>query len=442
MSPVPHTPAAPFTATLPSLRLVRSPDSVRVLAVLLGAFLLSLGVGLVVLPWQQSVSGEGRVVAFSPVERHQRLEAPIDGRVARVNVLEGQVVGIDDVVVEIVDVDPRFMERLESERQLVRLRQEAAAQRRAQGGDRVLALQQGREMAIAAAGARRDMATDRVRQAEQGVAAATAAKEAAALNLPRVKELAAQGLRSTRDAELAALDAARADADEVRARAMLAAAQNEVSSMQSELSRLEKDTAAQINDAKASLAIADAEAAAAAAELVRLDVRVSRQQTQAVTVPREAVVFRVLVQEGQLVKQGEPLLELVPRTDARAVEIWVDGNDAPLVTPGRHVRVQFEGWPALQFVGWPQAARGTFGGTVTLVDAHDDGTGRFRVLVTPEHEGAWPAPTVLRQGVRAHGFVLLEQVTVGFELWRRLNAFPPTLTTPPSDDSSTAKAKK
>ena len=124
------------------------------------------------------------------------------------------------------------------------------------------------------------------------------------------------------------------------------------------------------------------------------------------------------------------------------LEVWVDGNDAPLVTAGRHVRVQFEGWPALQFVGWPQAARGTFGGTVTLVDAHDDGTGRFRVLVTPEHEGAWPAPSVLRQGVRAHGFVLLEQVTVGYELWRRLNAFPPTLQAPPPADSSNAKAKK
>ena len=69
-----------------------------------------------------------------------------------------------------------------------------------------------------------------------------------------------------------------------------------------------------------------------------------------------------------MVKQGEPLALLVPDTKARAVELWVDGNDAPLITPGRHVRLQFEGWPAVQFVGWPSVAVGTFPAEVAFVD--------------------------------------------------------------------------
>jgi multidrug efflux pump subunit AcrA (membrane-fusion protein) len=434
----PHSGTGALTsAHLPTLRLVQTPHSARVLAVALVITLGCVVVGLVVTPWQQSVVGQGRVVAFSPVERHQKLEAPVDGRIARVLTLEGQRVGADEIVVEIVDVDPRFVERLEGERQLLRLRREAAEGRRAQIGERITALSVGRESALAAAAARVEMGRDRVRQAEQGVAAAEAARAAADLNLPRVTELAEKGLRSTRDRELAAADAARARADEARSHAAVVAAHNEVASLDADRKRLEQDTGAAINDARAAEQVAHADVASANAELLRMETRLSRQSTQAVTLPREAVVLRVLAQEGQLVKAGDPLLELVPVTTERAVEVWVDGNDAPLVTAGRHVRLQFEGWPALQFVGWPQAARGTFGGTVALVDAHDDGNGRFRVLVRPGDE-AWPDGGVLRQGVRANAFILLEQVPLGYELWRRLNAFPPTL----SEDPTKAKASK
>nr|MCH9680528.1 transporter [Deltaproteobacteria bacterium] len=91
---------------------------------------------------------------------------------------------------------------------------------------------------------------------------------------------------------------------------------------------------------------------------------------------------------------------------------------------------QFEGWPAVQFVGWPSVAVGTFGGTVAFVDATDNGAGRFRVVVVPDGEEPWPAARYLRQGVRANGWVLLNQVSIGYELWRQFNGFPPAVTPP------------
>ena len=426
----------------PLLALVRTPHSVRLLAVALGITFVLVALGLGFLPWQQSVSGSGRVVAFSPVERHQRLEAPIDGRVVRVLAREGQQLAADDIVVEIADVDPRFLERLGSERQLVMARQEAAQARREQVRDRVVALEQARTLGIAAADARLDMARERLRQAEQAVIATGAARAVAQTQQERITSLAAQGLRSQREAELATLDARRAETDDVRAKAAETSARAEIEAQLSERSRLECDTSAGINDARAGEQIAAAEVAAAGGELVRLDTRISRQNTQAVTVPRAAIAFRVIAQEGQMVKQGEPLIEIVPLASSSAVEIWVDGNDAPLVQSGRPVRLQFEGWPALQFVGWPRAARGTFGGVVALVDAHDDTTGRFRVLVQPTAEEPWPSPDLLRQGVRATGWILLEQVPLGFELWRRFNACPPTVPQPASKYDMKSDAKK
>jgi adhesin transport system membrane fusion protein len=127
------------------------------------------------------------------------------------------------------------------------------------------------------------------------------------------------------------------------------------------------------------------------------------------------------------VKPGDPLVVLVPDTDARAAELWVDGNDAPLLAEGRPVRLQFEGWPAVQFTGWPSVAVGTFGGRVALIDSTDNGQGKFRVLVVPDGEQPWPSGRYLRQGVRANGWVLLNRVRLGYELWRLFNGFPPTV---------------
>jgi hypothetical protein len=116
----------------------------------------------------------------------------------------------------------------------------------------------------------------------------------------------------------------------------------------------------------------------------------------------------------------------VPKTSSPAVQVWVAGNDAPLINPGRHVRLQFEGWPAVQFSGWPSVAVGTFGGEVALVDPTDDGMGKFRVVVVPDpDEPPWPEYPQLRQGVRAYSWVLLDQVPLGYEVWRRMNGFPP-----------------
>ena len=73
---------------------------------------------------------------------------------------------------------------------------------------------------------------------------------------------------------------------------------------------------------------------------------------------------------------------------------------------------------------------GTFGGKVALIDSTDDGKGKFRILVVPDEESdPWPSGAYLRQGVRVNGWVFLNQVTVGFELWRRFNGFPPVVDT-------------
>ena len=244
--------------------------------------------------------------------------------------------------------------------------------------------------------------------------------------------LADQGIASLRTRELAELDFARAETELARSRATLSAARAEEQAVAADLVRVGTDGFASIADARASRAAAQAEVAASTAELARIDVRLARQSTQRITAPRDGTILRLMAGTGaEMLKAGDPLLVFVPDTDARAVELWVDGNDVPLLRDGRHVRLQFEGWPALQFSGWPSVAVGTFGGRVAVIDAVDDGRGKFRVLVVPDGHEPWPAGRFLRQGVRAHGWILLNRVSLAFELWRQFNGFPPAIPAEP-----------
>jgi pyruvate/2-oxoglutarate dehydrogenase complex dihydrolipoamide acyltransferase (E2) component len=152
-----------------------------------------------------------------------------------------------------------------------------------------------------------------------------------------------------------------------------------------------------------------------------------------ITAPRDGTIFRLNVNErGDAVKQGDSLLTIIPEATQKAVELYVKGNDITLVKPGQEVRLQFEGWPAVQVAGWPSLAVGTFTGKVTTVDATDNGKGEFRILVTPdETEEAWPIESdrFLRQGVRTNGWVVLGNVSLGYEVWRQMNGFPVMTTT-------------
>lgn len=408
--------------------LVRSPRASRIVARILVAFVALATITLTLAPWQQTATGAGRVIAYAPLERQQNIEAPIEGRVARWHVREGSRVRAGDVLVEVSDNDPMLITRLREERDAVVARIEAARARAASIESRGEALTRSRQNATAAAASRVRMAQDRVRAAAQQLAAAEAAHRTATLNHERQESLAGQGLSSTRTLELATLELVRTRTEVDRARAALSAARGEESALAADQLRIGTDGEAAIDDARAARAAAQAEMASGSAELARLEVRLARQTTQTVTAPRAGTVLRIVGgQGGEMVKSGDPLLVLVPDTDARAVELLVDGNDAPLLAEGRRVRLQFEGWPAVQFSGWPSVAVGTFGGRVALIDATDNGYGKFRVVVVPDGEEPWPAGRYLRQGVRANGWVLLNRVRLGYELWRQFNGFPPTV---------------
>lgn len=183
--------------------------------------------------------------------------------------------------------------------------------------------------------------------------------------------------------------------------------------------------------------------AAANKELLDLKKKQGELERNDIPAPCSGVIQQWYGVEGaDTVKEGDQLFVIVPETEDLGVEMKVTGNDMPLIQVGDKVRLQFEGWPAVQFVGWPSVAVGTFGGTVNRVFPTDDGKGNFRVLISPDDnapiDDGWPDERYLRQGVRANGWVLLKEVPLGYEIWRQLNGFPPTV----ADDEPDKEKKK
>lgn len=422
-----------LTASLPPALVVPPPKSARKVARGIGVFLLLFVVAALLAPWQQTASGAGRVVAFSPDQRQQGIEAPVRGRVKRWLVREGSRVKVGDPLVELMDNDANLMTRLAEERAAIQLRLATQEARVATLRDRLGSLRQSQRAQGLSAQADVEVAQQDVNSARQALTAELAEKETNDLNLSRQRELQQEGLASQRELELAELAARRSNAAVASARAAVQAARSRLASREASLQRIEAAAQADIHDASARLQEAETGIASTRAALTRLDVGISRQAAQTVEAPVDGTILRILKRQGgEQVSQGEPLALLVPRTNDRAVELYVDGNDAALIQRNSKVRLQFEGWPAVQFSGWPSVAVGTFGGQVAFVDASDDGKGNFRVLVVRDgEEEPWPHPRFLRQGVRAKGWFLLNEVKLGREIWRRFNGFPPTTTPPP-----------
>jgi membrane fusion protein, adhesin transport system len=423
-----HSLDRPFPL-LPSMEQAHLHAPARLVAWAIALMFLCLIAALAFVPWQQNISGAGRVVAMTPLERQQIVSAPVDGRVVRWHVVEGTHVKTGDLIVEVSDNDPSLVERLRSELSSARDREFSL-------GDRIGGLQASRENALSAAESRISMSAERVSAAERGLDSAQATLVAARLNLERQQQLVKRGLTATRNVEVAQMDHDRANAEVERSRNTLNAARSDQSATEADRMKIENDYEALVHDARATRA-------SATAALRPIETRLARQSTQQVVAPRGGVILRLLAQPGsEVFKAGEPIAILVPETDQNVVELWVNGNDMPLLHAGDPVRLQFEGWPAIQFVGWPSVAVGTFGGRVTLIDSTDDGTGRFRILAAPDPaDEAWPERRYLRQGVRANGWVLLKQVPLWFELWRQFNGFPPTTTKQGADDDKGAKGK-
>ncbi len=456
----------------PALRLARSTRIIRRIGRFLLVLLFLMVMASIFTPWQQSIRGTGDVIAFDPFERPQPVQAPIKGRIAErgPGVQENAYVKKDQLLFRIEDQDPLYLSRLEqqlanaqNDLESSKLRLESSREQKL-NKERVVEVTGEELEAMLTAQNELVQAYDRfVKQAENKLEAdrnkllASQAKFSMAdADYQRKQALYDEGIESQlklQESEQKFLDA---QAQVEIAKQGVENSVNGIEGKKNERESKRQEWQAKINKVISELEKAKADVAKAEIDIQKTigevnekesklrdqERKVAIQETQEVLAPRDGYIMNLTVFDtSSIVKPGDQLCRIVPKTEKPAVQIWVAGNDVPLITTGRKVRLQFEGWPAVQFSGWPSVAVGTFGGEVALIDPTDNGEGKFRVVILPDdNDIAWPDYPYLRQGVRANGWVMLDQVHLGYEVWRRMNGFPPSLR--PKKDGSDPKAPK
>ena len=422
---------------LNTARLLQEETSYRTVWLWLGGIGLTLLLVLF-LPWQQNVQGDGTVSALSPQDRPQTLPSRIDGRIERWLVPEGTFVKAGTPIVEISEIKDEYMDPQVVVRTTEQLDAKAQANRDKSGkaeayAQQIEALDRSLEF-------KRQQTRNTILQYAAAVEQAVLDDSLARDQYARREQLFASplGLTSLNDLQASRLKAQTTAAKLVEKRYELANAQIELAGLDAEyrekIAKARGERLATLADIQEGVG----EVSKLRNKVASLNIRRGYYQ---ITSPQDGYVVKAMKQGvGELVKPGDPIVTVQPATTRRAVEVFVRPMDVPLLRIGRKVRLIFDGWPALQFAGWPSVSVGTFGGEIAVIDQVAGADGTFRVLVTPDAaDEAWPEQ--LRLGSGVHAWAALNNVRVWFELWRQLNGFPPSINIKDAGGSATVKSR-
>lgn len=420
-----------------ALRTISPQRNVRRLAIWL-LVIIGVMVACMFLPWQQSIEGSGAVNAFSPQDRPQEIHTAIPGRIKEWRVQEGQSVKKNDTLVVLTEIkddyfDPEFLKRLEE--QLAAKQDVIGAKKNKINAldNQLNALQSGLRFKLS-------QVQNKYEQAKNKLKGEQADYEAEKANFIYYQRQA-KGADSLFYAKPVALisqtdwEKRRQALQESQAKVTMkdnkvAVAQNELINARIELNSVEAEYQDKIAKSNSDKSATQGDLADSEGELSKLKNKyanmVIRNNQYYILAPQDGFVVKAMKSGlGETVKDTDPICTIMPARPNLAVELYVRAMDLPLLSIGRHVRMEFDGFPALQVTGWPRVAVGTFGGTVAVIDKTDSENGKFRILVIPTKEEPWPEQLTIGSGV--YGWAMLDTVPVWYETWRQLNGFPPSL---------------
>jgi multidrug resistance efflux pump len=153
--------------------------------------------------------------------------------------------------------------------------------------------------------------------------------------------------------------------------------------------------------------------------------------------PQDGYISKTYIQGiGEIIKEGASLCSIVPKQTEQAVELYINPVDLPLIKKGQNIQLQFDGWPAFVFSGWPGVSYGTYSAEIVAFDRVLSENGKFRILAKSTGK---PWPEAIQLGGGVEGFALLNNVPLIYELWRKVNGFPPEFYSKTSKDTKNKK---
>ncbi len=386
------------------------------------------------LPWTQNIQSRGYVTTLHPEQRPQNIHSTIAGRIEKWFVREGNFVEKGDTILFLSEIkdeyfDPQLLSRTEDQIKSKELIVNSYMEKVKAMDNQIDALMRTKKLKL-------EQSKNYLLQKKLSVESDSIDLEAAITDfqiaerqLVRMEELYKEGLKSLTD-----LERKRQNVQEVRSRKI--SAENKLLSTRNQLINAEVEISSIENQYQDKLAKAESEKYTALSNMYDAEAVVTKMQNQYmnysvrtgfyyITAPQTGYVTKAIRSGiGETIKEGEELVSIMPAVYDLAVSLYVRPMDLPLIQKGQKIRFLFDGWPTIVFSGWPNLSYGTFGGEIVAVDNFISDNGKYRILVAPDpNDVEWPEG--LRVGSGADGMALLKDVPIWYELWRRLNGFPP-----------------
>lgn len=409
---------------------------------LVGLGLLFLAI--LFLPWTQNIRSKGNITSLYQEQKPQKIYSPNAGKMNRWWVKEGDFVNQGDTLAKISEIkaeylDPKLISRTQEQLNAKEATVTYYEQKVQATEDQIVNLRSSKSL-------KQDQLTNKITQLQQKMTGEKSEVEAAVNEYNLVKDQFERNQKMFKEGLISQTTFQQRNASMQNALAKKTIAENKVNQTLQEIqnTKIELRGVDQEYSEKMNKAESDKFQSLGMIETGKGDVAKLQNQVANYTI-RDGMYYILAPQSGQIInakkagigeilKDGEELLTIVPTNTHYAVEMYVRPVDLPLVVPGQDVRFIFDGFPAILFAGgWPEQSYGTFAGKVKAVENNIDDKGLFRVIVVENpKEKKWPKQ--IKMGAGAQGIALLNDVPLWYELWRNINGFPADFYTVKKDE--------
>lgn len=395
------------------------------------SIILSLLVMTLFLPWQQTVEGEGVVVAYDPTQRDYPVLATMDGFINEFYVTENQFVKKGTKLFTMVDLDKEYLDKLKTIESSSKDQYKNSQLQINNYQDTKKNLNQYLAVGL-------NVYTQKYEQTKNKIDSLNLKKisleknhEIEKSNYERTKLLHTDGIESKRNLEVRENSYIEAGVELKKINIDIEVEKNNLDILNNEREKFLKETENKIklldNDT-----LSSKNTLQSLGQSVQTNsVNVSRYTSGEVIAEKDGYVVKIFQNDKhKLIKMSEKILHFSPKVTTKSVLLKVSDFNMPLIKEGLPVRIMFYGWPALQISGWPEIRFGTFAGIIKKVEQTSHEKGFYYAQIVEDPKEPWPKGDDLRMGTQATVWVRLETVPIWYQIWRLMNALPPKMVTP------------
>lgn len=400
--------------------------------------ILIFGVIILFLPWNQNINGSGYVTTLKLDERPQTITTIIGGSIKKWYVNEGDFVKKGDTIVYITEVKEDYLDPnlVQNTKDQMDAKQNAVNSYKGKVkaiDNQLNALSSENQLKIQQTQVKIRQTFLKIKSDSMDYEAVKTQYKIAQTQYNRSLELNKEGLKPLSDLEEKKLKLQDTEAKSISQQNKFLNAKNDLVNLKMELSRLQAEFYEKYAKSQSDQFTAQSTQYDTEAQVNKLKNQFNnysiRNQYYYILAPQNGFINKAIKQGvGEVIKEGTPLVTIMPKDFEIAVETYVEPMDLPLLHKGEQVRIWFDGWPTIVFSGWPNMSYGTFGGEIIAIENNISSNNKYRVLIAPNKNQPWPKE--LKIGAGARTFALLDIVPIWYELWRQLNGFPPNFYKP------------